>query len=325
MNTWHSTASCRASCWQCQREAGGLPKGLGTRSTAQDPAHHLCRTLSRRAALGVPVGSGWAAMGYGVNQAWGWQGSSSALSPAWGRGGAHQVLGCPCRSRGAHGHLSTFTGRSPKSTALLTHVLQPGRMLPPARRQDLMAPGDGLLQAGSRHWHCAGLISPHRAMWHREEPWGRRAQGCMPEPQHRHGNSISLHAIQRQHGLTPPAQPTAPSTQAVQCSALWERRSAAAVHPQPCRTASGHGCTPHQEHEQDLVLQEGHDIAPHTLLLDPATCSLHFPPQNTTSIFLSKDSNSTPHHHTVASQRTPPGSELYMSKSSVRELHPRVI
>lgn len=62
-----------------------------------------------------------------------------------------------------------------------------------------MAPGDGLLQAGSRHWHCAGLISPHRAMWHREEPWGRRAQGCVPEPRHRHGNGISLHAIQRQY------------------------------------------------------------------------------------------------------------------------------
>lgn len=47
-----------------------------------------------------------------------------------------------------------------------------------------------------------------------------------------------------------PAQPTSPSTQVVQCSARRERRSAAAVHPQPCRTASAHRCTACQEHSR---------------------------------------------------------------------------
>lgn len=75
--------------------------------------------------------------------------------------------------------------------------------------------------------------------------------------------------------------------------------------------------------QQDLLLQEGaapSNFAPHTLLLDPATCSLHFTPQNTMSTSLSRDSSSTP--YTTAPLHL---NARLQVQSPVRELHPRAV
>lgn len=122
-----------------------------------------------------------------------------------------------------------------------------------------------------------------------------------------------------------PAQPTSPSTQVVQCSARRERRSEIGCSGAPTALQN---CLCTQVHsmpgaQQDLLLQEGaapSNFAPHTLLLDPATCSLHFTPQNTMSTSLSRDSSSTP--YTTAPLHL---NARLQVQSPVRELRPRAV
>lgn len=189
-----------------------------------------------------------------------------------------------------------------------------------------MTPGDGLLQAGSRelalcrpYLTTPGDVAQGGAVG--QESTGLHAKAPAP-PWKEHflaRNSASVMAD------TPsPAHCPQHTRNAVPCTAGAEIScSRAPTALQNCCWARLYTMPGARAGPGAAARTRHHSPYPP---LGSSHMQLAFPPPKYNKHFPEQGQQLNPsHHHTAAPQHTPPGSELYTSKSSVRELHPRTI